>query len=80
MKTLRQLCIALTFTLLLSVLAFAGEIQTTIAPPPAHVVTTDGEIETTRAGEMQTTSSEPVAGDSVTAAALSLIQSMLALF
>lgn len=70
MKTLRQLCIALTFTLLLAVPAFAGEIQTTIAPPP----TLTGEIQTGVAGQMDTM----VNGDIETG--LSLIESLLALF
>lgn len=78
MKSLRQLCVALVFTLSLAIPAFAGGIETGIAPPP--LVTTDGEIHTTRAGEIQTTGNEPTEGDSVTAAALGLIQSLLALF
>ena len=80
MKTLRQLSVASVFVFALAIPAFAGEIQIGIAPPPVHAVTTDGEISTTRAGEMQTTSSEPATGDSVTAAAMSLIESLLALF
>lgn len=70
MKTLRQLCIALTFTLLLAAPAFAGEIQTTIAPPP----TLAGEIQVGVAGQIDTMAN----GDIETG--LSLIESMLALF
>lgn len=82
MKTLRQLCVALTLTLAFAVNTSAGEIHTTIAPPPMLA----GEIQTPVAGQMDT---PPVAGEiqignsesgSVTAAALGLIQSLLALF
>lgn len=68
MKALRGFCISSVLILLLNVPAFAGEIETTIAPPP------------TVAGEIQIGSNAPSTGDSVTAAALSLIQSLLALF
>lgn len=85
MKSLRQLCLALVFTFTLALPVFAGEMQTTIAPPPALA----GEIETpktlatpTLAGEIQT----GVAGQIDTMVnggietGLSLIQSLLALF
>lgn len=80
MKTLRQLCIALVFTFVLALPAFAGEITTMIAPPPTQPVTTQGEISTTVAGQMDTTSSEANVSVSATEVALNLLQSVLALF
>jgi hypothetical protein len=79
MKTLRQLLVASVVTFALVTPAFAGQMDTTVAPP-VNAVTTDGEISTTSAGEIQTGNSEPTAGDTVTAAALCLIESVLALF
>jgi hypothetical protein len=82
MKTLRQLCVALTFTLALTVTAFAGEIHTTVVPPPpAPVATaTDGQIETTVTGQEETGGSEATATDSAAEIALNLLQSVLSLF
>jgi hypothetical protein len=86
MKTLRQLCVASVFVFALAIPAFAGEIQTTVAPPqPAQTSTTigqaNGEIETTVTGQIETTSSgEASATDSATEIALNLLQSVLALF
>jgi hypothetical protein len=89
MKTLRQLCVASVFVFSLAIPAFAGEIQTTVAPPqqPAQASTTNGqptangEIETTVTGQIETTGSGEVsATDSATAAVLNLLQTVLALF
>ena len=84
MKNLRQLCVALTFTLALALPAFAGEIQTTVAPPPpaqsAQATATNGDIETGITGQEETGSSEATAADSATEIALNLLQSVLALF
>lgn len=76
MKPLRKLCVALTLTFLLAITSFAGEIHTTITPPPVPTAATDGEIQTGVAGQIDTTSSEANAGDF----ALSLMQSVLGLF
>ncbi len=83
MKTLRRLCFAVTFTFALAIPALAGEIQTTITSPPpqsAQAATTDGEIQTTVAGQAGTGSSEATATDSATETALNLLQSVLSLF
>ena len=84
MKTLRQFCIALAFTLALTLPAFAGEISTTVAPPPpsqpAQTATVNGEISTTVTGQEETGSSEATAADSATEIALNLLQSLLSLF
>jgi hypothetical protein len=81
MKTLRQLCVASALTLALTLPAFAGEISTTVASPqPAPAVTTDGDIETGVAGQIEIGSSEATAADSVTEIALNLLQSVLSLF
>lgn len=84
MKNLRQLCIALTFTLALALPAFAGEIQTTVAPPPpaqsAQATTMNGDIETGLTGQEETGSSEATVADSATEVVLSLLQSVLSLF
>jgi hypothetical protein len=83
MKTLRQLCIALAFTLALTLPAFAGEISTTVAPPqPAQTAAAPagGEISTGITGQEETGSSEATATGSATEIALNLLQSVLALF
>lgn len=84
MKTLRQLCVAVAFTIALAMPALAGEIQTTVTSPPpaqsAQAATTDGEIQTTVAGQAGTGSSETTSTDSATETALNLLQSMLSLF
>ena len=84
MKTLRQLCVASVFVFSLAIPAFAGEIQTTVAPPqPAQASTTataNGQIETTLTGQDETGSGEASATDSATEIALDLLQTVLALF
>lgn len=81
MKTLRQLCVALAFTLVLTIPAFAGEIETGIAPPPpAQTVTANGEISTPVAGQEEAGSGKATAADSVTESVLNLLQSVLSLF
>jgi hypothetical protein len=84
MKTLRQLCIALAFTLALTLPAFAGEITTGVAPPqpsqPAQTATANGEITTGITGQEETGSCEATAIDSATEIALNLLQSVLSLF
>lgn len=77
MKTLRQLCVASVIALMFMLPAFAGEISTTVAPPPPAAT---GQIETPLAGQIETRRGEATATDSLTQAALSLIQSMLSLF
>ena len=72
MKTLRQLCAALVLTLALTLSAFAGDMPTGITaepPPPESQVTTTGDMST-----------GVTATDSVTAVALSLLQSLPPLF
>ena len=87
MKTIRQLCVALTFTLALTVAASAGEMHTTVAPPqPAQASTTtsqstaNGEIQTGLTGQEETGSGEVSATDSATEIALNLLQSVMSLF
>jgi hypothetical protein len=88
MKTLRQLCVASVFVFALTIPAFAGEIQTGIAPPqqPAQTSTTNGqatangEISTGLTGQAETGSGEASATDSATVAVLNLLQNVLALF
>jgi hypothetical protein len=80
MKNLRRLSVALVFTLALTIPAFAGEMDTGIAPPPAQTVATEGDIQTTITGQTETGSSEATAADSATETALNLLQSVLALF
>ena len=81
MKPLRQLSVALMFTLALTIPTFAGDIETTIAPPqPAQSAAAQDEMQTTVAGQIETPSSEATATDSTTEIALSLLQSVLSLF
>lgn len=80
MKSLRQLCVALVFTLVLTFPAFAGEITTMVAPPPPQPATAQGEMQTTVSGQEEMASSEDTVADSATEIALSLLQSVLSLF
>lgn len=84
MKTLRQLCAVVVFTLALAIPAFAGEmhIGSPTPPPsqPAQTATANGEMEIGLTGQEETGSSEATAADSATEIALSLLQSVLSLF
>jgi len=83
MKNLRQLCGAVVFTLALTIPAFAGDIQTGVAPPtpqPTQTATTEGDIGTGVTGHIETGSSEATAVGSAAEVALNLLQSVLALF
>jgi len=81
MKTLRQLSVALVFTLALAVPAFAGQIDTTVAPPqPVQTATADGQIDTTVMGQTEPDSGEATAADAVAEAVLNLLHSLLSLF
>jgi hypothetical protein len=78
MRTLRIFFAASVLTLTLCLPTFAGDISTTIASPPPN---TDGDIHTMRTGDITTGNADADAvSDSVTGAALSLIQSVLSLF
>jgi hypothetical protein len=70
MKTLRQFCTAFALTLMLTLSAFAGQIDTPFAePPPSQHSTTQGQIETGIAGQI----------DTPFQAALNLLQAVLSL-
>lgn len=76
MRTLRLLFAASVLTLTLCLPTFAGDISTTIVPPPAN---TNGDIHTMVNGVISTPNAE-AAGGSLTDAAVALIQSVLSLF
>jgi hypothetical protein len=85
MKTLRQLCVAVVFTLALATSTFAGiiEIGSPAPPPPsqpAQTATVNGEMQIGLTGQEETGSGEVSATDSATETALNLLQSVLALF
>lgn len=83
MKSLRQLCVAVMFTLALSISTFAGgiEIGAPSPPPPqSQTATTSGDAQTTIPGQEETVSGEVSATDSATEVALNLLQTVLALF
>ena len=83
MKTLRQLCVAVVFTLALSISTFAGEIDITkTSPPPSQpqTATVNGDMQTGLTGQEETGSGEVSATDSATETVLNLLQSVLALF
>jgi hypothetical protein len=80
MKTLRQLCVAVVFTLALAISTFAGEIEITKTAPPPPTATSNGDIQTGVTGQIETGSSEATAADSATEAMLNLLQSVLTLF
>jgi hypothetical protein len=79
MKNLRRLCGAIVFTLVLTIPAFAGDIQTTVTSPPpsqpAQTATLNGDIQTGVTGQAETGSSEATAANSATEIALNLLQS-----
>ncbi|OLE52274.1 MAG: hypothetical protein AUG51_18740 [Acidobacteria bacterium 13_1_20CM_3_53_8] len=73
MKNLRQLCAAVALTFMLSISAFAGQIDIPgYTPPPPDPMTTQGEIEIPGATADGTASS-----DSVISVAMSLLQDIL---
>jgi hypothetical protein len=83
MKTLRQLCVAVVFTLALAVPAFAGEMpigSPTTPPSQPQTATVNGEMQIGLTGQEETGSSEATAADSATKIALNLLQSVLSLF
>ena len=84
MKTLRQLCVAVVFTLALAISTFAGEMEITkTSPPPPsqpQTATLNGDMQTGLTGQEETGSGEVSATDSATETALNLLQSVLALF
>jgi hypothetical protein len=79
MKTLRQFCVVVVFTLALTTSAFAGEIEITKTSPPPPP-TAHGDIQTGVMGQEETGSGEVSATDSATEVALNLLQSVLSLF
>lgn len=83
MKTLRQFCAVVVFTLALALPAFAGEMSIgSPTPPPSQPQTAavNGEMEIGLTGQEETDSGEVSATDSATEAVLNLLQSVLALF
>lgn len=83
MKTLRQLCVAVVFTLALAAPAFAGEMpigSPTTTPSQPQTATVNGEMQIGLTGQEETGSNEATAADSATEIALSLLQGVLALF
>ena len=81
MKTMRQLCVAVVFTLALTIPTFAGEIQIPApVPQPTQTATANGQIDTGLTGQEETGSGEASAADLATETALNLLQSVLSLF
>ena len=82
MKTLRQLCVAVVFTLALAAPAFAGEMPIGSPTPPSQpqTATANGEMPIGLTGQEEAGSGEVSATDSATEAVLNLLQSVLALF
>lgn len=82
MKRHRNTTAGVMLALALTVPVFAGEMHTDGAPASQPTATANGEIQTgTTQGEMQTgeAASTPEAADTVTAAALNLLQTVLTL-
>jgi hypothetical protein len=81
MKNFGRLFCAVVFTLALTIPAFAGDMQTGVAPPSQpQTAMLNGDMQTTVTGQAETDSSEATAADSATEIALNLLQSVLALF
>jgi hypothetical protein len=74
MKALRQLCAAFVLTLALALSAFAGEIQTGKSATSPQSSTKQGEIQTTRTGQIDT-----MRIGTATEIALKLLQGVLSL-
>ncbi|HEX8290284.1 MAG TPA: hypothetical protein VF570_00935, partial [Pyrinomonadaceae bacterium] len=69
MKTLRQLCVAVVFTLALAAPAFAGEMpigSPTTTPSQPQMATANGEMPIGLTGQEETGSGEVSATDSAT--------------
>lgn len=85
MKNFRVLCAAFVLTAALAVPAFAGDIGTGVTSPPPPAASADGNIGTgaTADGNIGTgltsEETEATSGNSLVEAALSLLQSVLAL-
>lgn len=81
MKKLQQFCAAVALTLALTFTAFAGDMSTPgdVPPPPPPSMTADTSGSNTTSTSA-TATSNVVAVDPVTEAALSLLQSVLSLF
>lgn len=82
MKTLRQLFAVIVLTSMLALSSSAGDIHTTVAPPPPVLTPApaEGEISTPVYGTIHTgDTDEATAGDAVVAGALSLLQGVLSL-
>ena len=75
MKNLRQLCAVLVLTLMLTLSAFAGQIEIGYVPPPPQQSTAQGEATMSNTGEISTG-----VMDTTTEITLNLLQSVLALF
>lgn len=83
MKNLQKFFAAGVLTLALAISVSAGEISTTVAPPTPEPppVTTQGQISTGVASNIETgSSSEATTNDSMTETALNVLQSVLSLF
>ena len=81
MKALRQLCVASVLALTFSLSVFAGDMSTTVVqPPPPSNATAAGVMSTTVTASNDTSESEEASViDTVSDAALSLLQSVLSL-
>lgn len=82
MRAIRRICTASVLSLFFTLPAFAGEISTTVAPPPAPAqgeMTTglNGNIHTGAPGDMHTT--ETSADVTLAGAVVDLVQGVLAL-
>jgi hypothetical protein len=82
MRTLRQVCMALVLTLILTLPAFAGDISTTVTPPTAPAqgemsTPVNGTIHTGDPGDMHT--GEATAEEVLAEAVVGLVQGVLAL-
>jgi hypothetical protein len=81
MRTLRQLFGASILILTLALSALAGEMSTPLTSPQSAPTSSSTEGQVVLAGEITTMNSpENTAGDSVTEAALSVLQGVLSLF
>ena len=79
MKRLKQVCMAVVLTLLLSVLAIAGDIQIGAPSPPPNSATSSA----TNPGDIQIPGEIEIPGapsDPITEVALNLLQTVLSIF
>jgi hypothetical protein len=80
MKHLRHFCFASILSFLLTLSAFAGDINCGVVSPPPEQTSVTGNMATGTTATSESTSDENLFIDPVTGLALDILQSLLSLF